>query len=79
MMDLFNILLEKKELLTASNLVLAFCIVFHLFCEFAHYIHEFVCRKRDAEQGRINNKILLKILERIENDTRQSISNKRDS
>lgn len=66
MAEIVNFLLEKKELLTVGNFVLAFCIIFHLFCEFAHYVHEFICRRRDAERFKDNNRILLSIFERIE-------------
>jgi len=36
-----------QQYLPITNLVLAFCIIFHLICEFTHYIHSYFSSKRD--------------------------------
>jgi len=62
--------------LTVTNVVLAFCIIFHMLCEFGHYIHEFISRKRDGNKLDSNNKLLLDLAERVEK-IEQTMSTKR--
>lgn len=59
-------LILNKELLTISNFVLASCIVFHLICEFTHYIHEFLSRRKDAKKLTKSNELLTDVLARVE-------------
>jgi len=47
-----------QQYLPITNIVLAFCIVFHLACEFFHYIHSFFASIRD-------NNLLSELNERV--------------
>lgn len=68
-MENFIELITNQEILTISNLILAFFICFHIVCEFAHYIHEYVSRKNDNELlSEVNER--LKIL-KLEMDQRK--------
>lgn len=67
MLDFFDMILNHEKLLTFSNFVLASCIVFHLICEFTHYIHEFISRRKDGKKLTKSNELLEDVLERVEN------------
>lgn len=51
-------LVGGESTLTVTNIVLAVCIVFHLICEFAHYIHEFWSHRKDGKQVKENGELL---------------------
>ena len=59
-------LMSRPETLTVTNIVLAVCIVFHLCCEFAHYIHEFWSHRKDGRQVKANGEMLIDMMSRIE-------------
>ena len=59
-------LISRPETLTVTNIVLACCIVFHLMCEFAHYIHEFWSHRKDGKQVKANGEMLETMIRRIE-------------
>ena len=59
-------LIGGTKTLTITNLILAFCIVFHLICEFAHYIFEFWSHRKDGKQVKENGVLLQQVMERIE-------------
>lgn len=59
-------LINKPGTLTITNVILAGCIIFHLLCEFAHYIHEFWSHKKDGKQALANGKMLAAMTKRIE-------------
>jgi len=58
--------LGGTKTLTITNLILSVCIVFHLCCEFAHYIHEFISRRKESKLFKTNNKLLTEMSARIE-------------
>lgn len=51
-------LVGGESTLTVTNIILAVCIVFHLVCEFAHYIHEFWSHRKDGKQVKENGELL---------------------
>jgi len=64
MEDLIKLILGEK-FLAFTNFILAFCILFHLICEFAHYIHEYVSKKNSDRKLEKNNKLLERLLGRV--------------
>lgn len=54
-------IITKPETLTITNVVLAVCILFHLFCEFAHYIHEFLSHRKERKQSKANGELLKEV------------------
>jgi len=48
MQELFD-LIGGESTLTITNLILSGCIIFHLICEFAHYIISFLSHKNDSK------------------------------
>lgn len=48
MQELFE-LIGGESTLTITNLVLSGCIIFHLICEFVHYITSFISHKNDSK------------------------------
>lgn len=55
------------ETLTVTNVILCVCIIFHLVCEFCHYIHEYLSRKKDAQKLSDNHGLLQNLVSRVEN------------
>lgn len=64
MEDLIKLILGER-FLAFTNFILIFCIVFHLICEFAHYIHEYASKKCSDRKLEKNNKLLKSLLGRI--------------
>lgn len=54
-----------QQYLPITNIVLAFCIVFHLACEFFHYIHSFLSSRRDGKKISVSNELLFELIERV--------------
>lgn len=54
-----------QQYLPITNIVLACCIVFHLACEFFHYIHSYFSSKRDSKNISANNELLSELNERV--------------
>lgn len=65
MQELMEMLLGER-FLAFTNFILAFCIVFHICLEFAHYTHEFLSRKKDAKKLNHNNELLQDVLSKID-------------
>lgn len=59
-------LVSGSKALTVTNVILAFCIIFHLFCEFVHYIHEFISRRRQGKELKANGAVLKELKELVE-------------
>lgn len=59
-------LFHNKDLLTASNWAAVFFIAIHLICEFGHYIHEFISRRKDTKKLSDNHGLLQNLVTRIE-------------
>lgn len=55
--EIFGIVFGK-DTLTITNIILSMCIVFHLICEFSHYILEFI-------GGRKKSRLLNDLLSRV--------------
>jgi hypothetical protein len=64
-------LLGGSKVLTVTNIILSVCIIFHLICEFTHYIHEFISRRRDSKKLIDNNQLLCAIKKLIEERGRE--------
>ena len=61
-MEEFLKIVFSNKTLTVTNIILAGCIIFHLICEFTHYVYSFFSdRKRISLLEDLNNR--LKILE----------------
>ncbi len=54
-----------QQYLPLTNIVLAVCIVFHLACEFFHYIYSFFASRRDNININKGNKLLSELNERV--------------
>lgn len=67
---------EGSKTLTVTNIILAVCIIFHLICEFGHYIHEFISRRKDTRKLSDNNGLLQNLISRVEK-IEETISNKK--
>jgi len=65
MQELLDVLLGER-FLAFSNLLAVVFITIHLTCEFGHYIHEFVSRRKDAKKLTANNRLLTEMMTRIE-------------
>ena len=76
MIEEFVEIIGGTKTLTATNVILAVCIIFHMVCEFGHYIHEYISRKRDGNKLESNNKLLLDLAKRVEK-IEQTMSTKR--
>lgn len=59
-------LIGGEKTLTITNLILATCIIFHLACEFLHYIYSFIASRRGAKKLDISNGLLQSLVERVE-------------
>jgi hypothetical protein len=66
-------LVGGESTLTVTNIVLAGCIIFHLFCEFAHYIHEFWSHRKDGKQVKENGE-LLRDVKRLLEEANEALS-----
>lgn len=54
------------KFLAYSNLIAVFFIAIHLICEFGHYIHEFLSRRKDAKKLSDNHGMLQDLVSRVE-------------
>lgn len=66
MLDSLVDIVATPKTLTITNCVLAVCIIVHLICEFGHYIHEYLSRKKDTKKLTANNELLHDMKVRIE-------------
>jgi len=66
MLDQLYDVLGGSKTLTVTNVILSVCIIFHLCCEFAHYIHEFVSRRKQGQELKANAALLKELKELIE-------------
>jgi len=57
--------LQHPEYLSITNVVLSVCIVFHLACEFFHYIYSFLTSRKDSKKINSNNELLFELNERV--------------
>ena len=65
-----------QQYLPITNLVLAICIVFHLICEFTHYVHSYFSSKRDKNLlEKLNDR--LERLEEVHKECRDGCSAKK--
>ncbi len=58
-------LIARPETLNVTNAILTVCIIFHLICEFTHYIHEFLSHRKERNQVKENVILLKKMMGRI--------------
>lgn len=59
-------LISRPETMSVTNVILSGCIVVHLVCEFAHYIHEFWSHRKDGKQVKENGEILKEVKKLLE-------------
>lgn len=65
MQELIGMCLGDK-FLAFTNFILAFCIIFHLICEFSHYLYDYFSRKRDTKKLDLHNDLLQSLILRVE-------------
>ena len=69
-------MLLGERFLAFTNFILAFCIIFHLVCEFSHYAYDYLSRKKDTMKLDLNNELLQDLVSRVQK-MEETIGNKK--